>query len=142
MYEYHTRVKWKKDRLCALETGKGLSTDFSSPPEFKGIGGLLTPECLFVASQNTCFLMTFISMAERMRLEFLSYECEAFGYLEKTQSGFAFTRIVLRPRIEVKDNRDAERARKAIELADSNCLIANSIKSEIQIEPDIFQSKE
>jgi organic hydroperoxide reductase OsmC/OhrA len=113
---------------------------FSSPPEFKGVKELINPEELFVASENTCLLMTFISYAEKMRVEFLSYECDAVGYLEQGEKGFAFTRILLRPRIVVRNEEDRKKIERALELAESNCLIANSMKSKIEIEPEITVS--
>jgi len=116
--------------------------EFSSPPEFKGMEGLITPEDLFVAAENTCFLMTFISMSEKMRFEFVSYECDAVGHLEKVDGDFMFTKIILRPKIEVRDEGDVKKVERAIELTDRNCLIANSMKSEIVIEPDIRVSRE
>jgi organic hydroperoxide reductase OsmC/OhrA len=140
MYEYESKVQWKKDRLCQMSTGSGISMDFSSPPEFKGLRGLITPEDLFVASENTCLLMTFISMAEKMRFEFHSYKCEAVGHLEKTDDGLVFTRIILRPRIEIGSKEDVKKAERALEIADRNCLIANSMKTKIIIEPEIVIS--
>ncbi len=138
MYEYETKVEWKKERLCHLSTGSGISMDFSSPPEFKGLEGLITPEDLFVAAENTCFLMTFISMSEKMRFEFVSYECEAVGYLEKTDEGYMFTRIVLRPRVVIENEDDVKKVERALEVTDKNCLIANSMKTRIIIEPEII----
>ena len=140
MYEYESKVEWNKDRLCRMSTGGGVSMDFSSPPEFKGIEGLITPEDLFVASENTCLLMTFISVAEKMRFEFLSYECDAVGHLEKTDDGLVFTRIILRPRIEIGSEENLKKAERALEIAHKNCLIANSMKTEIIIEPEIVLS--
>lgn len=137
MYEYESKVEWKKDRLCRMSTGGGISMDFSSPPEFKGIEGLISPEDLFVASENTCLLMTFISVAEKMRFEFLSYECDAVGHLEKTDEGLVFTEMILRPRIVVGSEESVKKAERALEIADKNCLIANSMKTKVIVEPEI-----
>lgn len=141
MYEYDNKVEWKKDRLCNLKTGEGVSMDFSSPPEFKGVEGVMTPEQLFVASENTCLLMTFIAIAEKMRFEFLSYECDATGHLEKTDKGLLFTKIVLRPRIQVGSEENAEKAERALEISDRNCFIARSMKTKVTVEPEIIVTK-
>ncbi|MCK4445356.1 MAG: OsmC family protein, partial [Thermoplasmata archaeon] len=122
---------------CHMSTGGGASMDFSSPPEYKGHEGVMTPEELFVASENTCLLMTFIAIAEKMRFEFLSYECDGVGHLERTDEGPVFTRIILRPRIEIRNEEDFEKVERALELADKNCFIANSMKTEVTIEPEI-----
>ncbi len=141
MYEYDNKVEWKKDRLCSLRTADGVSMDFSSPPEFKGVKGVMTPEQLFVASENTCLLMTFIAIAEKMRFEFLSYECDATGHLEKTDEGLVFTRIVLRPRIEIGSEEYVEKAERALEIADKNCFIARSMKTKVTVKSEIIVTK-
>jgi organic hydroperoxide reductase OsmC/OhrA len=46
------------------------------------------------------------------------------------------TRIVLRPRIVVKGGDEAA-VRKAVEIGHHECYIANSVKSEIRVEPEI-----
>ncbi|UCD92535.1 MAG: OsmC family protein [Methanobacteriota archaeon] len=137
MYEYNTKVAWKKNRICSLETESGNAMDFSSPPEFKGVEGYITPEELFVAAENTCFLMTFIAYAEKMRIEYLSYDCDAVGYLEEGEKVLSFTRIVLTPKIVVKSEEDVRKTERALELLHSRCFIANSIKSEVEVKPEI-----
>jgi len=49
------------------------------------------------------------------------------------------TRIVLRPRIEVAPGTDEARVRKAVERAHGDCFIANSLTSEMTIEPAILE---
>ena len=140
MYEYEATVRWKNDRICTLITGSGNTMKLSSPPEFKGVKGYITPEELFVATENACILMTFIAYAEKMRVEFLSYECEAVGYLEREEKGFLFTRISLRPRVVIKRVEDYKKIERALELAESRCLITNSITSKVEMEPEIVVS--
>lgn len=132
---------WKNDRIGTLETGSGNVMEFSSPPEFKGVEGRIAPEELLVASENTCFLLTFIAYAEKMRVEFLSYDCDAVGYLEQGETGLVITRIVLRPKIVVKSEEDVRKTERALELSLSRCFIANSIKSRVEVEPEIVVSE-
>lgn len=127
--------------MCTLETESGKNMDFSSPPEFKGVEGHITPEELFVAAENTCLLMTFIAYAEKMRLEFLSYDCDAVGHLDQGEKGLVFTKIVLKPRIVVGIEEDVKKTERALELSHSRCFIANSIKSKVEIEPEIVISE-
>ncbi|TET91077.1 MAG: OsmC family peroxiredoxin [Methanomassiliicoccales archaeon] len=141
MHEYRTKVVWKNDRIGTLETGSGNVMEFSSPPEFKGVEGRIVPEELFVASENTCILLTFIAYAEKMRVEFLSYDCDAVGYLEQGETGLVITRIVLRPKIVVKSEEDVRKTERALELSLSRCFIANSIKSRVEVEPEIVVSE-
>ena len=76
-----------------------------------------------------------------MRVEFLSYDCDAVGYLEQGETGLVITRIVLRPKIVVKSEEDVRKTERALELSLSRCFIANSIKSRVEVEPEIVVSE-
>lgn len=142
LYEFKTTVRWERDRVCTLRTGSGRTVEFSSPPEFKGVSGLVTPEELFVASENACFLMTLIFYTEKIRVRLLSYNCEAVGYLEQGERSLFFSKIVLRPKISVRSEEDLTKVKKALELAKRRCFVGNSIKSKIVVEPEISVSEE
>jgi hypothetical protein len=88
-------------------------------------------------------MMMFIWAAERFKLNLVSYDCYAEGTklieLDRTE---IFTRLVLRPKIVVsaggQDQAAVEkRVRRALESAQKYSLVANSIKSEIVVEPEI-----
>jgi organic hydroperoxide reductase OsmC/OhrA len=123
--------------------GDGPEMDFSAPPDAQGHGGVLTPEDAFVAAVNMCVMLMFIWSAERFRLELVSYECFGEGTklieLDRTE---LFTQVLLRPRIVVRSDeteRDAilKRLQRALDSAVKYSLIANSIKSELILEPQI-----
>ncbi len=117
--------------------GNGPQMDFSAPPDAHGHAGVLTPEDAFVAAANTCVMMMFLWACERFKIPLISYECRAEGTkiieLDRTE---LFSRIVLYPRIRVKDC-DEQRVRRALLSAQKYSLVANSVKSEIAIEPTI-----
>lgn len=140
---YHTTVSWKDEHWGHIVMGNGPEMDFSAPPDAQGHPGVLTPEDAFVAAVNTCIMMMFIWAAERFKLKPLSYECRAEGTklieLDRTE---IFTQIRLWPMIrimsEVKDSTAVEaRVRRALQSAQKYSLVANSVKSEIMIEPKI-----
>ena len=118
---------------CALPN---LQVD--APPEFKGHDGAWTPEHLFVASVNTCFMTTFLAIAENSKLEVVSFKAGAKGKLEKLDGqGFMMTEITLHPKLVISHARDAERANRILEKAEKHCLISNSIKTETKLEPEV-----
>jgi uncharacterized OsmC-like protein len=117
--------------------------DFSAPPDAHGHAGVLTPEDAFVAAVNTCVMMMFIWASERFKLDLVAYDCGAEGTkvieLDRRE---IFTRVALHPRIIVRAGaleREAtlKRVRRALESAVKYSLVANSLKSEIIIEPEI-----
>jgi organic hydroperoxide reductase OsmC/OhrA len=140
---YHTTVTWKDEHWGHLALGNGPEMDFSAPPDAQGHPGVLTPEDAFVAAANTCIMMMFLWASERFKLKLLSYECRAEGTklieLDRTES---FTHLRFWPVIHVSAGKEdpetvVGRIRRALKSAQKYSLVANSVKSEIIIEPQI-----
>jgi len=137
-YFYTTEVEWTGERHGDLRAPVLPNLQVDAPTEFKGHDGVWTPEHLFVASVNSCFMTTFLAIAENSKLEFLSFSAGAKGKLEKLDGrGFIMTEVVLRPKLLISHARDAEWAGRILEKAERNCLISNSIKTETRLEPEI-----
>jgi organic hydroperoxide reductase OsmC/OhrA len=138
---YNTTVNWKGEHQGHLVMGNGPEMDFSAPPDAQGQAGVLTPEDAFVAAANTCIMMMFIWAAERFKLNLISYECRGEGAklieLDRTE---IFTHLRFWPKIVIaagaEDRSVVEaRTRRALQAAQKYSLVANSIKSQISIEP-------
>jgi peroxiredoxin-like protein len=137
-YFYTTEVEWTGERHGDLRAPILPNLKFDAPPEFKGHEGVWTPEHLFVASVNTCFMTTFLAIAENSKLDVVSFTTGASGKLEKLDGqGFVMTEIRLHPKLVISHARDAERAARILEKAERHCLISNSIKTETKLEAEI-----
>jgi len=85
--------------------------------------------------------MMFIWAAERFKLNLLSYECRAEGTkLIKLDRTEIFTHLHLWPHIRIAAGEEDPKAvkarlRRALQSAQKYSLVANSVKSEITIEP-------
>src|SRR5512142_1506538 len=140
---YHTTVNWTGEHWGHIVMGNGPEMDFSAPPDAQGHPGVFTPEDAFVAAANTCVMMMFIWAAERFKLNLLSYDCRTEGTkLIKLDRTEIFTTLRFAPVIRVaagsEDPKVVEnRVRRALQSAQKYSLVANSVKSEILIEPDI-----
>jgi organic hydroperoxide reductase OsmC/OhrA len=133
---YHTAVSWKGEHWGHIALGNGLEMDFSAPPDAQGHPGVLTPEDAFVAAAN-------FWAAERFKLNLLSYECRAEGTklveLDRTET---FTHLRFWPVVRIAAGEEnaavvESRTRRALQSAQKYSLVANSVKSEIIIEPKI-----
>ena len=140
---YQTTVNWKGEHWGHIVMGNGPEMDFSAPPDAQGHPGVFTPEDAFVAAANTCIMMMFIWAAERFKLNLISYECRTEGTklieLDRTE---IFTHLRFWPQIKIaasaEDRSVVEgRARRALQAAQKYSLVANSVKSQIIIEPTI-----
>ncbi len=140
---YHTTVRWKGEHWGHLVMGNGPEMDFSAPPDAHGHADVFTPEDAYVAAANTCVMMMFLWAAERFKLKLLSYECRTEGTkrieLDRTE---IFTRLQFAPKIRVSAAGESPavvegRIRRALQSAQKYSLVANSVKSEIVVEPEI-----
>ena len=143
MATYHTTVSWKGEHWGHVVMGNGPEMDFSAPPDGQGHPGVLTPEDAFVAAVNTCIMMMFIWATERFKLNLLSYTCRAEGTklieLDRTET---FTHVHLWPVIHIAVGEEdpavvEARVCRALQSAQKYSLVANSVKSEIVVEPTI-----
>ncbi|MFZ3012799.1 MAG: OsmC family protein [Nitrospira sp.] len=137
VYIYHTAVKWTEQRKGVISCEGKPDVEVATPPEFKGHEGIWSPEDLFVASANICLMTTFLAVAERAGLAFSAYASAAEGRLELVEGKFQFTTITIRPSITLKSGEDAGKAKELIEKAERNCLISNSMKATVTLEPVI-----
>ena len=137
VYHYQTTVRWTDHRKGTISCPGKPDVEVATPPEFKGHEGIWSPEDLFVASANVCLMTTFLAVAERAGLAFSAYESTAEGRLELVEGKFQFTAIVIKPTITLESEADAAKAKELIEKAEANCLISNSMKATVTLEPVI-----
>lgn len=136
VHTYRTSVQWSTKRKGKLATEGMPVIEVATPPEFPGgHPGIWSPEHLYVASAEICLMTTFLSIAEKAKLGFRNYASEAVGTLEKVEKGLQVTKIVIYPKVTVADNEDVEKAITLLQKAEKYCLISNSMKTQVSIEP-------
>ena len=139
LFYYETEIEWTKEKEGRLKGPTLPAVSVGAPPEFNGREGQWTPEHLFVASINTCFMLTLLAIAENSKLPLVSFSSTAKGKLEKVPgSGYQITAIVLKPRVVIASAKDLERVPRILEKAKENCFVSNSIKGVIKLEPEVF----
>jgi organic hydroperoxide reductase OsmC/OhrA len=98
----------------------------------------LDPEQAFVASLSSCHMLWFLDVAAQAGFVVSAYRDEAEGVLEPGPDGkVMMTRVLLRPRAEFTGARRPSPAELAHlhHRAHEDCFIANSVKSQVMIEP-------
>ena len=138
-HEYRVDLTWKEDRkgeVSSPELSDIIET--ATPPDFpKGIPNIWSPEHFLVAAVESCLMTTFLAIAENSKLEFISFKSQATGKLDKVDGKFQMTEIILKPVLEISNENNAERAKRILDKSEKACLISNSIKSKIILEPEI-----
>jgi len=131
-------LEWKGARRGVLSSFGKPDIEVATPPEFRGHEGLWSPEDLFVSAVNICIMTTFLYYADKEKLIFISYTSTAEGILERVGNEFMFSCVKVSPTIKVENNDDIIKAKRLIELSERNCLISNSIKSKVEVNPYII----
>ena len=110
----------------------------SAAPAYLGNPKLVDPEEAFVASLSSCQMLTFLAIAAKKKFVLDEYLDEAIGYMEKNAEGkLAITRVTLRPRLKFSGEKQptAQEIEEMNHAAHEQCFIANSVKTEIKVEP-------
>ncbi|MCL7412490.1 MAG: OsmC family protein [ANME-2 cluster archaeon] len=141
MLSYESSLRWDRDKMGTVTFPQEGKPEIvvATPPEFGGHEGIITPEDLFVAAANVCFMTTFLGTVANMGVNLISYESIATGTLEKVDKLRVFTKIILRPRVEAVESE--EQILRMLEHAKKRCIAANSMKSEVIIEPTAISVK-
>jgi organic hydroperoxide reductase OsmC/OhrA len=113
----------------------GLS--LSSDASFRGDPSRLNPEQLLVVAAASCQLLSFLAVAARARLDVVEYDDDAEGVMPEGDPPLRITTITLRPRITLRPGPTEERVRLLVEVAHRECYIANSLRTDVRVEPTI-----
>jgi organic hydroperoxide reductase OsmC/OhrA len=145
-HRYETRLRWTGSTGLGWECYRRDHTATAPPAEqeirlttgeSKGDPAVLNPEQLVVMAASSCQMLWFLHLASKARIDVVAYEDEASGVMPAGKEPRHITEITLRPRITVADDSKEERVRKLISTAHELCYIANSLRSEMNIEPTI-----
>ncbi len=132
---YTVNLNWISDRkgdISSPELDEKITV--ATPPQFpKGIEGIWSPEHLLTAAVSSCFMTTFLSIAENSKLDFLTFDCPAKGKLEQIDGKFLMSEIILEPVLKITKEEDRDRAERILQKTEKACLISNSIKSKITL---------
>ncbi|MEO8361621.1 MAG: OsmC family protein [Vicinamibacteria bacterium] len=137
--QYPVSIRWDGARRGTGSSVDGLpDLSIGPPPSFGGIAGLWTPEHLFVLAATSCWLTTFLAVAAASKLDLAAVDCSGKGTLELGEDRrFRISAITLRPRVEVTREGDRDLALRLVQKAESVCLIRNSIRTEVTMDPEI-----
>lgn len=136
---YEVGLQWNGGRIGTLSsTVLNDTIEVATPPEFpKGVEGVWSPEHLLVAAVNSCLMTTFLAIAEASRLEFFEFSSSAVGKLEKVDGKFMISEITLKPVVTILKEEDVDKASRVVYKSEENCLITESLKSHIILQPSI-----
>ena len=96
------------------------------------------PEQMLAAAMASCHMQTFLALAAKKRLQVESYSDTAEAILAQREDGkFWISELVLRPAVVFAGAKIPDEAaiRAMHDKAHEHCFVANSVVSEVAIEP-------
>jgi organic hydroperoxide reductase OsmC/OhrA len=149
-HRYRTTCSWAGSTVGGYETyDRGheaaappseTTLVLTSDPAFRGDPRLLNPEQLLVLAASSCQLLSFLAVAATARIDVIGYTDDAEGVMPDEHGPMSITRIVLRPHITVRGDATEARLLHLCEVAHRECFIANSLRTEIVVEPTFARS--
>jgi peroxiredoxin-like protein len=114
---------------------------FTAPPQFGGLEGRWTPEDLLMTALASCFTTTFHAIAGYSKFEYTDLAVEAEGTVSKTDNGYCFSEIVIRPSLMIPNEEQRERAVGLLHKAKALCLVSRALATAQKFEARIEISK-
>lgn len=112
----------------------------AAPPQFTGPGDQWSPELLLAAAVASCFALTFRSIARASKLQWTHLQCDVEATLERVGDVAQFTRIVTRVELAVPASSGTVLCERALAKAEHDCLIANSLRCERELQMEIVKA--
>ena len=97
---------------------------FTAPPEFGGLEGRWTPEDLLMTALASCFTTTFHAIAGCSNFEYTDLAVEAEGTVGKTDNGYCFSEIVIRPSLTIPNEEQRGWAISLLDKAKVLCSVS------------------
>jgi organic hydroperoxide reductase OsmC/OhrA len=152
MHNYEAKVSWTRgasekftdnrySRAHQWAFDSGITVRASSSPSVVplplSVADAVDPEEALVASTSSCHMLYFLFFAAKKGFVIDSYVDNASVVLEKNAAGkMSMSRITLRPSITFAGPSPSQADLDALHhAAHEECFIANSLKSEIVVEP-------
>jgi organic hydroperoxide reductase OsmC/OhrA len=134
------RGKYSREHTWSFDGG--LTVPASSAPSVVPAPysnpAAVDPEEAFVASVSSCHMLSFLYIAYNQVFEIESYTDEAVGHMAKNEKGVPWvSKVVLNPKIVFSGQRipTAQELEHLHHQAHEQCFIANSVKSEVKVNP-------
>lgn len=138
-HSYTVDVQWKEGRIGELSS-PDLNTKIAcaTPPEFpKGVPNIWSPEHLYAAAINSCYMASFLAIAENLKINFLDFNCQTTVELGRVDKGIQIIQAEIKPKVKLANSGDFDKMKHVIDKAKKICLVTNSIKTKASLKPII-----
>jgi len=139
---YRVAAWWTAGRTGLAKSDSAPNAiHFTAPAEFGGLEGRWTPEELLLAAVAGCYTTTLRTIAGAAKFDFTDLQVEASGTIRKTDPGYTFTEIVIRPNLKIGSAEERDRALALLTKAQSLCLVSRALGTPLRFEPQLEITK-
>lgn len=138
-HSFEVALQWDRSSQSGIiRTGNRMPVLFAAPPEFNGTDTVWSPEHLLIASVSSCYLTTFNYFANLLKVDLKDIRVKASVEIEKVAGGgFWAKSFRLYPEIEFPNTPDPHVVDNLLSKAKRYCIVSNSVKGEVIVEPQI-----
>ncbi|MFN8674238.1 MAG: OsmC family protein [Candidatus Sericytochromatia bacterium] len=124
-------TSWEPQGNAHLLNVKGASFYANPSSTYGGDDSQLNPEDLLASSISSCFFMTFFAIANKAKIGLKSYESNVEVHVggEKVKSA---EKIVFNLKMDCESNPEKDKLMELCQKAHKYCIIANSVKAELE----------
>ncbi len=135
---YRVEAWWVSGKTGIAKAASAPSAiHFTAPPDFGGVEERWTPEDLLLAALAGCFTTTFQAVAANSKFEYIDLAVEAQGVVGRTNDGYGFSEMILRPTLTIPKEEQRERAVILLDKTKALCLVSRAISTTQRIETRI-----
>lgn len=146
MHEFQLRLRWQGSTAADYDKssvtsapGKLHELMTSTAPPYGGDPARWNPEELFGVALALCHKLTFLALAKKVRLDIRAYDDQVKVGLDTVDGVTRVTTVRLAPTITVASG-DPAKVKEMFLKAHKYCFVANSITSEVILEPTIVSA--
>ncbi len=130
-------VRWLSGKRTLASVAGKPDLEVATPPEFKGVEGVWSPEDMLVGSIASCFAVTLVAVAERRNVPLRGLDVAGSGRVTQRNDGrFGFTEAVLHAVVDTDPGFETEAA-EAAEAAERGCLVSSSLDFPVRLELEV-----
>jgi organic hydroperoxide reductase OsmC/OhrA len=137
VHRYEVRTRTTDDRRVTLESSGKRTLRVATPPDFRGgVRGTWSPEELLVGSLATCFELTPIALADRVKVPLHTVDVGATGHVEGKAGQYHFVAIELDARV-ITDPEREEDVRQLADLTRERCIVESALKTAVSLDLEV-----
>jgi organic hydroperoxide reductase OsmC/OhrA len=137
-HTYHVTAWWTSGQTGITKSSSAPNAlHFAVPPQFGGLEGRWTPEDMLLSAVASCFTTTFQTLAGYSKFEFIDFEIQVEGKVAKTDKGYSFISIVMRPKLSVPEQIAQARGVELLKKAKNLCLVSGALSISPEFDPHV-----